>query len=62
MQAIPSGRFLMGSEVSSEQLVSDFPKYGRKPEYFGDESPQHLVEISNPFQMSKTEITVAQFR
>jgi formylglycine-generating enzyme required for sulfatase activity len=62
MKAIPSGRFLMGSEVSSEQLVSDFPKYGRKPDYFGDESPQHLVEISSPFQMSKTEITVAQFR
>ncbi len=58
---IPSGRFLMGSNVSPSQLIKDFPRYGRKPEYFGDEYPRHLVEMSRPFQMSKTEITLAQF-
>lgn len=62
MVLIPSGRFLMGSDVSAAQLVEDFPKYGRKPDYFNDEFPQHLVEISRPFQMSKTEITLEQFR
>lgn len=59
---IPSGRFLMGGDVAPENLVADFPKYRRKADYFRDEYPQHLVEISKPFQMSKTEITVAQFR
>jgi len=62
MVKIPPGRFMMGSEVSPEQLVSDFPKYGRAADYFKDEHPSHLVEISRPFQMSKTEITVGQFQ
>lgn len=59
---IPAGRFMMGSQVPAEQVAADFAAYGRPAEYFGDEYPQHLVEITKPFLMSETEVTVGQFR
>ncbi len=59
---IPSGKFMMGGQVPAEQVARDFEAYGRPAEYFSDEYPQHLVEITKPFMMSTTEITVGQFR
>jgi formylglycine-generating enzyme len=59
---IPAGRYMMGSHVPAEQVSNDFSSYGRGPEYFADEYPQHLVEITKPFLMSETEVTVGQFK
>jgi formylglycine-generating enzyme len=59
---IPAGRFLMGGQVPAEQVAKDFEKYGRSAEYFRDEYPQHLVEISKPFYLACTEVTVGQFK
>ncbi len=59
---IPAGRFMMGGQVPAEQVASDFAAYGRAPEYFSDEYPQHLVEITKPFLLSETEVTVGQFK
>jgi formylglycine-generating enzyme required for sulfatase activity len=60
--AIPSGKFLMGTSLPPKDLVKQFKEYGREPSEFHDEYPQHAVEISKPFYMSKTEVTVGQFR
>lgn len=59
---IPAGRFLMGGQVPAEQVANDFAAYGREPSYFRDEYPQHVVEITKPFLMAETEVTVGQFR
>lgn len=59
---IPAGTFLMGSHVPAEQIAKDYVEYGRAPEYFADEFPQHRVEITKPFLMADTEVTVGQFR
>lgn len=59
---IPAGRFMMGGQVPAQQVAKDFEAYGRTPEYFADEYPQHPVEITKPFLMSTTEVTVGQFR
>jgi formylglycine-generating enzyme required for sulfatase activity len=59
---IPSGRFLMGSQVPADKLAKDFAEYGREADYFSDEYPQHPVEITNPFLIASTEVTVGQFR
>lgn len=59
---IPSGSFLMGGQVEAEKVAADFHQYGRSPDYFRDEYPQHVVEITRPFYMTETEVTVGQFR
>ena len=59
---IPAGRFLMGSQVPAETLARDYSDYGRDADYFRDEYPQHLVEITKPFLLASTEVTVGQFR
>ncbi|MEI6524735.1 MAG: SUMF1/EgtB/PvdO family nonheme iron enzyme, partial [Planctomycetota bacterium] len=59
---IPAGRFMMGSGVSAKQVAKDFAEYGRNVSEFEDEQPRHLVEITKPFFMSSTEVTVGQFR
>ena len=59
---IPAGRFMMGSGVSAKQVAKDFAEYGRNESEFEDERPQHLVEITKPFFISSTEVTVGQFR
>ena len=48
MVVIPAGSFAMGSVVGEE---------GRSE----DEGPQHQVKLSQPFAMSKTEVTQAQW-
>lgn len=59
---VPAGRFLMGSQVPAEKLVKDFSDYGRDADYFRDEYPQHPVQITKPFLIGRTEVTVGQFR
>jgi len=49
MVLIPEGKFMMGSPAT---------EIGR----YEDEGPQHNVVFSNPFYLSQTPITVAQFR
>jgi len=45
---IPAGEFLMGSPATDKDASPD-------------EQPQHLVQITKPFLMSKYEVTVGQF-
>ena len=59
---VPAGRFMMGSQVPAEKLAKDFSDYGRDADYFRDEYPRHQVEISKPFLIGRTEVTVGQFR
>jgi formylglycine-generating enzyme len=59
---VPAGEFMMGSHVAPEKIADDFKQYGRRPEYFSDEFPQHKVRITKPFLISATEVTVGQFR
>ena len=59
---IPAGRFMMGSQVPIEQVLKDYSQYGRNKEDFQDEYPRHSVEITKPFLMSTTEVTVGQFK
>jgi formylglycine-generating enzyme len=58
---IPAGRYLMGGQVPAEQVAADFAAYGRALDYFSDEYPRHLVEITKPLLMAETEVTVGQF-
>jgi sulfatase modifying factor 1 len=59
---VPAGEFLMGSAEPATRITEDFPGYGKPPEYFADEYPQHRVRISHSFWLGKYEVTVAQFR
>ena len=59
---VPAGRFLMGSHVPAKQVLDDFREYQRDIDEIIDEHPQHPVEITKPFLMAKTEVTVGQFR
>jgi len=57
---IPAGNFEMGITEDERQLVIDEME---KPDFdaFLDEQPQHTVKISNPFLLSKTEVTQSQW-
>ena len=59
---VPAGRFMMGSQVPIEQILKDYAQYRPKKEVFQDEYPRHTVEITKPFLMSTTEVTVGQFK
>ena len=59
---LPAGRFWMGGQEPAANLCAAFAEYGRKPEEFADEYPQHPVEITRPFWMGCHEVTVGQFR
>ena len=57
---IPSGSFIMGeSNTVPEKYLTDF-EYLTNGDW--DEHPVHEVEISNPFYMSVTEVTIEQFK
>ena len=60
---IPPGKFTMGSspaEIESAlKLVGD---KGWERFYIPTEGPEHEVEITHPFYMGETEVTVGQFR
>jgi len=60
---LPPGEFAMGSQESPEALALAYP--GLEPNRLAalsDEAPVHTVRITQPFEMSRYEITVGQFR
>jgi formylglycine-generating enzyme required for sulfatase activity len=59
---IPAGQFLMGSPEPAEAICQTFASYGRQPEEFSDEFPQHKVQITTPFWMGQCEVTIGQFK
>lgn len=59
---VKAGQFLMGGQVSAEQVIKQFPKFNIKASELADEYPQHRVEITKPFLLGKYEVTVGQFR
>jgi eukaryotic-like serine/threonine-protein kinase len=61
LQIIPPGKFMMGS--SKEEI--DFwlkQNVSHWKEHLPWEGPQHEVEITQPFYMGQTDVTVGQFR
>lgn len=60
---VPVGEFSMGSDESVEALAKAYPGLERSRfEGLSDEAPVHRVRITQPFEMSRHEITVEQFR
>lgn len=60
---VPMGEFSMGSDESVEALAAAYPGLERSRfEGLSDEAPVHRVRITKPFEMSRHEITVGQFR
>jgi sulfatase modifying factor 1 len=60
---VPVGDFSMGSDESAEALAAAYPGLERtRFEGLSDEAPVHRVRITKPFEMSRHEITVGQFR
>lgn len=61
MLAIPAGAFLMGQDgPQADHQMLLHP--ARVDDADSDEKPAHRVRISQPFHMSKTEVTLGQFR
>lgn len=57
---IPSGEFWMGtSDEEAEALIKRYPDY--PAEWFKDETPQHRVTISLPFDLGIYPVTQAQW-
>jgi serine/threonine-protein kinase len=63
---IPRGRFQIGSSEDAETIAAVFnkphPLYLEKPSFFIHERPQHEVELTRPFYLGATEVTMGQFR
>ena len=60
---IPAGEFAMGSDESVDTLAAAYPGLDRSRfEGLSDEAPVHVVRMTKPFEMSRYEITVGQFR
>ena len=60
---VPAGTFAMGSDESVAALAAAYPGLERSRfEGLSDEAPVHRVRITRPFEMSRHEITVGQFR
>jgi formylglycine-generating enzyme required for sulfatase activity len=58
---IQAGDFMMGSTLGQvEANLRQFPT--AKKEAFDNEQPQHRVQITRPFYLGTTEVTVGQFR
>jgi eukaryotic-like serine/threonine-protein kinase len=58
---IPAGTFMMGSPAEEiDRCVESF-KF-TPADYYLSEGPQHSVEITRPFYMGTTEVTVGQYR
>ena len=54
---VPAGNFLMGGRQVAPSFYHDHGPYRAT-----DELPRHPVRLTKPFYISKTEVTVAQFR
>ena len=60
---IPAGKFMMGS--SQEEIDRCLEQFGEgtwEKKSLRSEGPEHPVEITRPFYMGATEVTVGQFR
>ncbi len=60
MRLIPAGSFMMGSQLTAQELNEKYP--GAAVENYFAEHPQHQVTISRPFYIGAHEVTVEQFR
>jgi formylglycine-generating enzyme required for sulfatase activity len=56
---IPVGTFLMGTR--KEDIPTFMKRFGGRPNWYQDETPQHLVELS-AYYIARFPVTVAQFR
>jgi formylglycine-generating enzyme required for sulfatase activity/serine/threonine protein kinase len=66
-QRIPAGRFTMGTSpeeiaVCLKEAEGNPSSLRRLKDYIQAEAPAHEVEITQPFYMAATEVTVRQFR
>lgn len=59
---IPPGVFEMGSLLTAQQVQDRYGTSETTAELWKDENPQHTVEISAGFWMSRFEVTNGQFR
>jgi formylglycine-generating enzyme required for sulfatase activity len=58
--AIPAGSFLMGADIDAKYITAG-KKEGWRSIFIQDEFPQRKVQITQPFEMSKYEITNSQY-
>ncbi len=56
---IPSGNFMMGSDISPKEAVR---RYGHDPEMAKKEHPRHYVKIRNPFYLQITPVTQGHWK
>eukprot|EP01037_Dinobryon_pediforme_P031330 gene31330-35771_t len=62
MVLIRAGQFMMGTEESIAALKAAYPDYEEKRlQDLDDERPLHKVNITRPFYIGKTLVTVGQF-
>jgi len=60
---IPAGKFTMGSPREEiDRCLKEFGERDWEKERLPTEGPEHEVEITRPFYMGTTEVTVGQFR
>ncbi len=57
---IPAGKFTMGSP--KEEIDRCLKQFGPYKENLPTEGPEHPIEITRPFYLGATEVTVGQFR
>ncbi len=63
LMLIPAGEFKMGTAESDDDLNKAFPDATKEDkEKFDDERPRHRVRITKDFYLSRTNVTLAQFR
>ncbi len=62
-ELIPAGKFTMGSPMEEiDRFLGLLAEDGWRKERVASEGPEHVVEITQPFSMGTTQVTVGQFR
>ncbi len=61
MVLIPPGEFLMGSTTDQQEWVLTKESNGWMQQFLPAEGPQHRVQITRPFYISKYEVTQAEW-
>jgi formylglycine-generating enzyme required for sulfatase activity len=56
---IQAGSFTMGSQISPNEVAG---RYGNEAKYYQDEHPRHPVEITEPFYLQTTEVSLIQWK
>ena len=62
LRLIPPGKFMMGSSKEEIDFWLKLKQDGWYKDLLLSEGPQHEVEITQPFYMGQTDVTVGQFR